>query len=317
MAPNRVLYLLALIASVFFFFASNIWASWVLLVLVAALPWISLLFSLPAMLSSRVHANLPEIVETGEKAMLHIRVDALRAFPMPEVRIRLNLRTRDTDRDIRFLSRLSRSDGVLPAPTQVCGFLAPELRRGKVYDYLGLFRFPMRSPKMPVMAILPMALRPEPMPDMEQLLNLQLKPKPGGGYAEVHDNRTYQPGDPVKDIHWKLSLKTDELIVREAQEPIRRTVILAVRTPRGPEQRAKTLGNLRYLSQWLLERGIEHSIFWMDGERMRSARVLDDRSLISAIAGTCLAPEGSLPLPDQIPQKCDWLCRVGKEGDGI
>ena len=43
----------------------------------------------------------------------------------------------------------------------------------------------------------------------------------------------------------------------------------------------------------------------------------DDRSLISAIAGTCLAPEGSLPLPDQIPQKCDWLCRVGKEGDGI
>ena len=317
MAANRILYLISLIGTVFFFFASNIWVSWILLMMVIALPWISLLFSLPAILKCRLIAGLPEVTEVGEKVLLHIRIQAPKALPVPEVRVRLNLRTRDTNKDIRFLSKLSRTDGVLRVPTEVCGYLAPELIKGKVYDYLGLFAFPIRAPRMPVMAILPKALQMDTLPNMLQLMSLQFKPKLGGGYSEVHDHRPYRPGDPIKDIHWKLSLKTDELIVREAQEPIRRTVILAVRTPRGPEQRAKTLGNLRYLSQWLLEHGIEHSIFWMDGERMRSAQVRDDRSLISAIAGTCLAPEGSLPLPDQIPQKCDWLCRVGKEGDGI
>ena len=317
MAPNRILYVLALLVSAFFFFASNIWASWVLLVLVAALPWVSLLFSLPAMLSSRVRAGLPDMVEAGEKALLHIRIDIPRFLPAPEVRIRLNLRTRDTEKDIRFLSRLSRNDGVLAAPTEVCGFLAPQLRKGRVYDYLGLFRFPIRTPVMPVMAILPPVLRPDPMPDLDQLMNFQVKPKPGGGYSEMYDNRHYRPGDPVKDIHWKLSLKTDELIVREPQQPIRRTVILAVHTPRGAACRTKTLGNLRYLSQQLLDHNIEHLVVWMSGQILHHAEIKNGDDLIAAVAETCLAPENSEPLPGRLPFQSDWICRIGDEEGGV
>ena len=48
MATNRIVYTLTLVLSAVFYFASGEWSSWVLLLLVAILPWVSLIFSLPA-----------------------------------------------------------------------------------------------------------------------------------------------------------------------------------------------------------------------------------------------------------------------------
>lgn len=41
----------------------------------------------------------------------------------------------------------------------------------------------------------------------------------GGDPSEMFDIREYAPGDDVRTIHWKLSSKTDELIVRQASDP--------------------------------------------------------------------------------------------------
>ena len=41
----------------------------------------------------------------------------------------------------------------------------------------------------------------------------------GGDPSEVFDIREYAPGDDVRTIHWKLSSKTDELIVRQPSDP--------------------------------------------------------------------------------------------------
>lgn len=317
MGPNRVLYLVTLLLALVFYLASSVWAAWILLVLLAALPWVSLLVSLPAIVCCRVAATLPPITQQGQKTLLHIRVDCPRLLPVPETRLRLNLRTRDREKDIRYLSHLSRTDGILNLPTDTCGYLAPELLKGRIYDYLGLFSFRIKAPQLAPMAILPVSLVPDPMPDLEQFLNQQLKPKPGGGYSEIHDHRPYRPGDPVKGIHWKLSVKTDELIVREPMDSVQQQVVLAVRTPRGPESRSKTLGNLRYLSEWLLDHRVEHALVWMDGEHLQRAQVNDPDTLLAALAGTCLAPESSLDLPKALPYKADWLCRVGQEGGGL
>lgn len=312
MAPNRILYLFALVASASFYFASNMWESWVVVLVVLALPWVSLIMSLPAIVKVRLQASLPSVVEEGQNENFHIRVTLPRAIPTPEVRIRINLRTRDTQTDVRYLSRLGRTDGILPAPTSPCGFLAPELHKGRVYDYLGLWAFRLRAPTMPVMVILPKPVMPDPMPNLEQLLHQQLKPKFGGGYSEIHEHRPYRPGDPVKDIHWKLSLKTDDLVVREAMEPISRRVILAVHTPRGPVVRGKTLGGLRYLSERMLDHGVTHTILWMDGDSVRQAEVKTGDDLIEALCGVCTAREDSRPLPKRLSEPSDWLCYVGE-----
>lgn len=41
----------------------------------------------------------------------------------------------------------------------------------------------------------------------------------GNDPSEVFDIRDYQPGDDVRSIHWKLSVKTDSLILREPGTP--------------------------------------------------------------------------------------------------
>ncbi len=318
MAVNRLLYLgLLVLSSVFYFATSNQpanWHAWLLLVLVLVLPPVSLLVSLPAMLRCRLEADMAETVEQGTKAALRLRLSAWRFLPLPEVQIRLNLRTRDREKDLRFLSRLSREEGLLALPTDECGFLSAEFHRGRVCDVLGLFRLPMRLPKLPPMAILPPERQPELMPRLEQFLQLQMKAKPGGGAAEQHDHRSYRPGDPVKDIHWKLSLKTDDLIVREALEPVRRRIILAIRTPRGAQMRAENLGGFRWLSHWLLDKGISHSVVWMDGEEQRELEIASEADSLRALREACLAPERSAELPWPLPIKAEWVCSVGRAG---
>ena len=313
MAVNRLLYAGLLVLAAVFYFASMSWFSWLLLVLLLAAPILSLLVSLPAMLSCRLDAALPPSVDQGAKTGLRLQLSAWRLLPLPEVQIRLNLRTRDREKDLRYLSRLSRADGVLNLSTADCGFLAAEFRKGRVYDYLGLFRLPIRLPRLEPMAILPPERRPEPMPRMEQLLQQQTRPKPGGGAAEQHEHRSYRPGDPVKDIQWKLSLKSDELVVREALEPVRRRTVLALRTPKGPADRAMNIGNFGYLSRWLLENGVSHELAWMEGAQLCTQEIRSPEEILPVLRRVCLAPEDSLALPNPLPLRADWICPVGVE----
>ena len=48
------------------------------------------------------------------------------------------------------------------------------------------------------------------------------------------DNRTYQPGDAMKKIHWKLSLRKGELMVRKFDEPILQDVLILMDCSRPP-----------------------------------------------------------------------------------
>lgn len=317
MAVNRLLYAGLLVLSTVFYFATanqpSNWYAWLLLILIMVLPPVSLLLSLPAMLRCRLEAAMAETVEQGAKASLRLRLNAWRLLPLPEVQIRLNLRTRSREKDLRFLSRLSREDGLLTLPTDECGFLAAEFLRGRVYDALGLFRLPMKLPKLEPMAILPPERQPEPMPRLEQFLQMQMKPKPGGGAAEQHEHRSYRPGDPVKDIQWKLSLKSDELVVREALEPVRRRTVLALRTPKGPADRAVNIGNFGYLSRWLLENGVSHELAWMEGAQLCTQEIRSPEEILPVLRRACLAPEDSLALPNPLPLRADWICPVGVE----
>ncbi|WP_455720693.1 DUF58 domain-containing protein [Agathobacter sp.] len=43
--------------------------------------------------------------------------------------------------------------------------------------------------------------------------------KKGSDHSEMYDLKNYVPGDDVRSIHWKLSSKADELIIRESSNP--------------------------------------------------------------------------------------------------
>lgn len=52
----------------------------------------------------------------------------------------------------------------------------------------------------------------------------------GDDYSEIFDIRAYQESDSLHHIHWKASLKKNELFVKEGSQPIIHHVILALKT---------------------------------------------------------------------------------------
>lgn len=48
----------------------------------------------------------------------------------------------------------------------------------------------------------------------------------GSDPSEIFDIREYMPGDDIRAIHWKLSCKTDTLILRQASDPSHYDVVL-------------------------------------------------------------------------------------------
>ena len=70
MAVRRLIYLAALGLCFVFYIAYGQWLSWLILVAVLALPWFSLLLSLPAMLRFRASPSGPCTLSLGEEGEL-------------------------------------------------------------------------------------------------------------------------------------------------------------------------------------------------------------------------------------------------------
>ena len=131
---------------------------------------------------------------------------------------------------------------------------------------LGLFCLRRKAPEALVCAILPPAVAPDHPVDLEAALKTvtRLKPKYGGGFSEEHDLRDYRPGDMSNSIHWKLSSKADQLIVREALDQV------------GKDDRG--LEVLYWLSRELCQRELPHRIvsntLYLVGNENESASAL-------------------------------------------
>lgn len=264
MGKNWLVYLLGLAGALAFRVFYYGWYGWFLLVVVVCLPLFSFLVSLPAMVRVRIRVELPEHCLRNTPTYVTLR--ASNGFlPMPRCRFRLRLRHRMTGRTVLLKQRaLGHDSWYVPVETDHCGVLECSAERGWVYDYLGLFRLPVRAGEPVELMIHPEPKAPEHLPNLTQFLARRRQPKPGGGFSEEHELRDYRPGDSLRDMHWKLSVKTDRLIVREAQEPVRERNLLTLDLRGEPEQVDATLEQLLWLSQWLLEHDTEHQVIWID-----------------------------------------------------
>lgn len=268
-----MLYLLGLAGAAVFHAYYFGWFSWFMLVLTVCLPWFSLLISLLAMVRVRLHLDTPASCLRGEPAYVTMR--AVNGFlPMPRCRFRLRVRTGMTGHEIVLKQQTPGHDSwYVPLETAHCGVLHCSAEKGRVYDYLGLFCLPVRIGNNVELMVKPDAVPPEKLPNLSQFLARRRQPKPGGGFSEEHELRDYRPGDSMRDIHWKLSVKTDRMIVREAQEPIRGLTLLTLDLAGTPDDVDSTLEQLLWLSQWLLEHDTEHQVIWIDPADCQMATV--------------------------------------------
>ncbi len=219
-----------------------------------------LLLSLPSMLRFHVDVVAPPSLTKGRNGALTLRFQTRTFLPIRHVSVWVEVENRftgETDKERYDYYGLVSSSGEVPLPTEYCGQLQCRITKVECRDVLGLVALRRKAPEPVVCTVLPEAIAPSVVPDMDLALSsaVQLKPKYGGGYSEDHDLREYRPGDTVNSIHWKLSSKTDKVIVREPLINANQDVFLVLgRT--GKDDRG--LEVLYWLSLELSRREIPH-----------------------------------------------------------
>lgn len=254
---------LALLAGAYVFKLAYIgWFGPYLMGALCLLPPLLLLLSLPSMLSLRAEISAPDRVSQGSDSELCVLFKTRALLPLSRVNIRLQLENRydgEVNKTKYSYAGVLSSTGRVPLPTELCGMICISVTRLECRDLLGLFVIRRRCTAKAVCTVLPDPAAPDKYPDIDACLDsaVQLKPKYGGGYAEEHELREYRPGDTVNAIHWKLSAKSDQVIVREALEQVNNQVFLVLSRP-GENDRG--LACLYWLSLQLCQREIPHVI---------------------------------------------------------
>ena len=152
-----------------------------------------------------------------------------------------------------------------------CGTLSVRTEEVNARDWLGLTRFSCKASDGCTLLILP-DLYPVRVHLSSTLAMPRQEERPGqlrreGPETENGGVRDYMPGDPMRRIHWKLSAKTDRILIREEEQPLAGSVLLLLETS-GDGIDAGDMDSaaeaLLSVSRALTEEGAAHSVSWQD-----------------------------------------------------
>lgn len=309
MAGRRILYVIGLAGSAAFYLLYQEWFSWIVLLIVALLPWFSLVLSLGSLIFTKLKLICPSQVEKGCAAKVHVMCNSL-LVPISPYQSKIKV-TKPATGEKWILSQYDE------LPTEHCGGLTAELHRAKLYDYLGLFSRKVRLREAEKIFIMPIPEELPVPPDLTRYIARSWRPKHGGGYAENHELRPYHPGDRLNLVHWKLSAKTDTLTVREPMIPDRSRILVTLDFKGTANDLDKKLGQLLWLGSWLLEQQVPFETAVLTGNGLKSWTIQAERELYECIKDLLFAPlarEGSVRDGDF---SAAWKYHIGGESDEV
>lgn len=302
MVKRWILYLAILLGLIIFYVAYQGMVAWVLLVTAACLPWFSLLASVPFMLALKPSVTCSGLLTVGDAESLFVTIQS--RLPLPPSRCVFQVKHSLTQTEYRL-----KPDA--PLPTEHCGMLECQCTSYYVYDFLGLFRLGLH--RLPQKRIL---IRPKPIEcNLSSTLDRHIaqawKPKYGGGFAENHDLRLYRPGDGLNQLHWKLSAKTGKLIVREPMVPRTGRLLLTLDLYGTPGEMDRKLGQLLWMGNHLLERGLSFELHALTGEGTLTFSItgeIEFTNAVDALLSSSPASTGSLR---HEAVSAAWRCHIG------
>lgn len=175
----------------------------------------------------------------------------------------------------------------LPLGVQYCGLLKVELHTVEYQDPMGLLRI-----QMPIHAFAESVILPKPQQQagdhregyLAGISEAEETLSKGHDFSEVTDMREYRPGDRIKDIHWKLSAKKQDLMVKERASVAQSQVILLLDLSEEYEMVSRILGLAYGLTKDFLDHYVPVRILWWDEQKydfedvlIAEAEALEDR----------------------------------------
>lgn len=177
-----------------------------------------------------------ETVHRGDDVTLYLRMRHRGLIPIAPLLLELSDPAGNRDREIRLKNMPGRLQSFrLPIHTAHVGVFSVGLHACTVEDLLGLVRkrVPLEHTSFELL-VLPRTFEVDPLTLAPGDPGSELMSRATEDLNAPSDIRSYQPGDAMKKIHWKLSLRKGELMVRKFDEPILQDVLVLMDCSRPP-----------------------------------------------------------------------------------
>lgn len=280
MLQSRIFGVIWIIFSIVFFIFEDSYLGILLLILTVVLTSL-LIFNIIILKNKLIFELKTEgTVHKNEIGRLSIQVKNKSLLPVAKVKLHIqfeNKLTNELEEDEFSLSLNSRSKELVPLDlsSKYCGHIHVNVNKVQYYDFLDIFTKEIDVNSLSQLFILP---KRYPMSVTVADSNVGLTDsfsheinKRGNDGLEIFGIKEYSKEDNLKHVHWKLTSKFDELIVKELSEAVNYTflVLLDLSVVDQTKKNSPTvidamIDTFISISEALLEEGYEHSIAWYD-----------------------------------------------------
>lgn len=270
----RILYAMGLAFFIWLFVTRGGTAALFLLIVYVAAALVSVLLSLANRGKVTVKLKIPSGLEQGQNGQIKLMAENVSWLAVPLVVARLTvsdyLTGSSVDYDAKFpIAGNAKNTADVRIEDAEIGRIDVVINELYITDAFHLARFHLPAnqhasflvepPRIPVSIVMAEATEIEGSSQKYSEFN------PGHDVSETFDHRPYAVGDSVRSIHWKLSSKFDDLIVREYGKPVEFSVVLlAELAESSPAALESCVAYMVGISRRLLAHGLLHTIAWYD-----------------------------------------------------
>ena len=295
----KVPYLFLIIGLVLFAILYNNYYPIICLVLTLVLPII--LYIIIIIIKKKLVVEIKSLNSIGnkdEKVPFEIIVQNNSIFPISNCELRLSYYNNFTDKiekEYIIIPAESKSTQKLTCniKSKHCGNIIMNIDRIRIYDYIKLFSIRKKVKCTSKVCVLPeihelnIALNSG---DGEVAIDSQKfsKHKSGDDPSEVFDIREYVAGDKLQRIHWKLSTKQQELMVKEFSLPLNSDGIILVEffgDKKSLNKLESIIETTVSISSFLLRNSYFHYLAWYDpeNEEFHKIRITTEEELFETL----------------------------------
>ena len=246
----------------------------------------------------QIRIDIPtKTAEKGQSFTLRIRVNKRTILPLGRlemtVRCMHGSRPYGGERKVRLgKNPTGESTHMVRLTMEESGFYEFCLKGIRLYDPLGLFYMHLKNMEKANVLIMP-SIEEVPVMLGEGVKRFYGESsyyddqRAGNDPSETFEIREYREGDKLQRVHWKISARTDELMVKESSLPKACPIVLFM--PDEERATSKSLDYLTSLSFTLMDLKCSHYVVWYSASRKDLVRKrVDDEETFFAVMTDCL-----------------------------
>lgn len=310
MKKYRIAWGVWLAAMILNYLFSQNYAGLYLLVGSLALPILSVVYTLLIGRKLSLDVQLPKGCRKKERVKGVLLLSSPVGLPIFKIQVNLNMKNLFTAEELRrtFETCLIGKKGEALSfylENALCGCVQIQVESAAIYDLFGIWKRPLKISADATINVIPETF----------YLDLHIAPgllvnndsieysreKMGSDVSEIFGIREYRPGDNIKNIHWKLTSKCDDIMVKQPSLPLENSILLLLETSidSEDEKRAEIFDALAEIyitiSQTLIDNKISHQIAWYDQHNQTFFTYdIEEEGDIHSVIGRILSAEHKL-----------------------